>query len=289
MNKRLIAILVMLCLVSAAACQKPEQAGTGALPEEIAYAPDAPQTAEIALDAAESGEQAPGAATGAATGDATGDAEGTDAESAHFEAAAVAGIPRMLETLTAAMKMTTDENGDPYYTDGTTEVTSYVWTLDGERAWSYRFETAQYRYICQYTENGKLFSVTAVPMSDLEPGCLCSDAYLRYAELYFYGEAYFGYLYSDTEGNVVTERCFGRDNAPHHTVVLTLNVYADAEKSVLFDAAGVEVCTVNGVEDDSRTYLDGSGNQITEQQYDTLAEGVSGDWLNDYYGNVYGA
>lgn len=210
---------------------------------------------------------------------------------AHFESDVAAAIPPLLEQLTADMTQTYDADGNEVYGDGTRTVTAYEWDIEGQRAHRMLMDTALYRYIAEYLPNGRLFRVTAVPLSSIDPN-VCADAYTVYAERYCYGTAYYGYLYSVEQDGVIRQTSYGPDGAPLFTYSITVNVYGESVEDALYDASGTLVCRAIGAEDadgEDRAYEDGTGAAIAAERYEELTLAVCGDWLNDYYGSVYGA
>lgn len=283
MKKALVLVIAVATLVFAA-CGEPEAA------------PDAPEQSEITI-VAEGGQQTAQIAPGQGQPDtqpADPQPDTVDAHTdstGHFEDDVVATLPAALEQLTADMTVTYDAEGNEVYADGARTVTRYEWDIDGQHAHRMMMDTAAYRYIAEYAPNGRLFRVTAVPMDTIDP-TVCADAYLVYAELYYYGAEYYGYLYNVEQDGVIMQTCYDPTGRQLFTYGITVNVYGEAVQNTLYNGSGELVCKADGVEDfdgDERTYEDGSGNPISSAQYDELVLSVCGDWLNDYYGNVYGA
>ncbi len=284
MRRLLLTGGLCLLLVMAACGGREETVDEPARSDITIVAEGGQQSAEISvgMDAASVPEAQPDApAPGGVHTDTTG----------HFEDDMIASIPRAFDVLIAGMTMTYDAEGNETYADGARTVTSYEWYIDGTRAHQMTVESDAYRYIAAYTPKGRLMHITAVPLATIDPN-VCPDAYAVYTELYFYGDTYYGYLYYTERDSIITQQNYGPDHAPVFTCVLTVNVYGESVESALYDEGGTLICKAIGAEDageDTRIYQDGSGNTVSLDRYDELVLDVCGDWLNEYYGNIYGA
>lgn len=281
MMRMLLLLGVALTLALGTACGEQEAADAAPVREDTAIV-DAgeqpPAEIKIVSDGQEEVDPAPETAAVSAVD-----------PGAHYEAAFVAEIPATLDAVTAGMTQTTDADGNAVYEDATRTVTGFEWDTEGGRGHLLLTESDAFRYLAQYAPNGKLVNVTAVPLSAIDPA-VCADEYTTYAELYFYGSEFFGYLFHTKEDGVVMQTSYAPAGQPLFTYAIALNVYGEAEETALYDAAGALVCRVYGAEDaPERRFEDGSGNTIPSDQYDELLLDVCGDWLNDYYGSVYGA
>lgn len=276
--KKLITLLALCLLLTA--CAKTEPAPEAVAQNEIKIVPDTALTAAVTVP------------TDAAAPEAPADAVENTAEGAEqllYASTEVAAIPRQFSELTAAMTQSTDEMGRRVFSDGIRTATPFEWNIEGETAYTCSTDTAAYRFIAQYAPNGKLILITAVPMSSIDPN-VCPDAYKVYTELYVYGDRYFGCMRNTEEDGVIVQEMFSPDGTPLFSYMITLDVYGEAERTALHDAAGALVCTATGGQDsDAHAYTDAAGGAIGETEYDALILNVCGDWLNDYYGSVYGA